>query len=543
MDVEEAFKVVGEMGIYQMYLCFLLAFLLMLYVAAEAVLLTLVGLSPAFQWDLQGLLANSSLANVSSMEEGQVLKHWLHEANQSEIHRHLQFSNRYSSVISEWYLVGDAEYEVSMANSLYFGGVLIGAVTFGQLSDIYGRKKIYLIGLAFDTVFAVATALVPTYQLFAVSRFLVGIMNGGCSLVAFVLLNEYVGTSYWSLTGTLGSFSFGVGIIVYAAIGYFIQSWRWLAFVANVLAVLVFFLSLFIPESPRWLYSRSRISEAEKVLSLISRRNKNSKSLISLSAPPIAKNRQKASSLDLFRHRVLLKRSLVMMYAWFVCSLVYYGLTLNAGNMDGNVYVNLGLSGVAELPSSPISFYLINRKWCGRRRSLSGFFFLGGIACVVIACVPEKQGTGLFAIVNKMTLSLLGKMAISAAFSIVYIYSSELYPTVVRNAGMGVCSMASRLGGILAPFIPSLKLIQWALPFIVFGTAGLSAGVLTLLLPETLLKTLPETLSDLEQDSPDVGYRRLGDEDLLLEPICRDSPTASGRRMRMSSSMQLNKHK
>lgn len=47
----------------------------------------------------------------------------------------------------------------------------------------------------------------------------------------------------------------------------------------------------------------------------------------------------------------------------FVCSLVYYGLTLNVGDLGGNIYANLALSGLIEIPAYPICIYLINQKW------------------------------------------------------------------------------------------------------------------------------------------------------------------------------------
>lgn len=47
----------------------------------------------------------------------------------------------------------------------------------------------------------------------------------------------------------------------------------------------------------------------------------------------------------------------------FVCSLVYYGLTLNVGDLGGNVYTNLALSGLIEIPAYPLCIYLINQKW------------------------------------------------------------------------------------------------------------------------------------------------------------------------------------
>ncbi|XP_039599751.1 solute carrier family 22 member 15-like isoform X2 [Polypterus senegalus] len=456
MEIEDAFKVVGEFGIYQMYLCIFLSFLLQVYVVTEAILIALVGVALPYQWDFEEKLINQTLTKqIHNGSHGFI--HWFHGASQSELRKHIHFNSSHTSIVSEWFLIEDLAYKVSLTSSLFFGGVLVGVLVFGQLSDVYGRKKMYL-------------------------------------------------------TGSLANIFFALGISIYALLGYFIQSWRILALAVNVQAVLVLSLSLFIPESPRWLYSQGRLTEAEAVLNFIAK--KNGKQTCILSFKHYSKN-QKGNVLDLICHRILLKRTLIMMYAWFVCSLVYYGLTLNVGNMAGNIYVNLALSGIAEVPAYPICIYLIGRKWSGRRRTLAGFFLLGGITCFAIMFLPKKKETGIFAVVNTVSLSLLGKTAISAAFNIVYIYSSELYPTVVRNMGMGVCSMASRIGGIISPFVPLLSQIEWYFPFVIFGAACLSAGVLCFLLPETLHMPLPETISDLYEEN----YRRLGMETLSLQNI------------------------
>lgn len=57
----------------------------------------------------------------------------------------------------------------------------------------------------FEVLFGYLTAFAPSYEVFALSRLLVGLMNGGIGLVCFVLVQEYVGRSYWAMTGTIGT--------------------------------------------------------------------------------------------------------------------------------------------------------------------------------------------------------------------------------------------------------------------------------------------------------------------------------------------------
>lgn len=488
MDIEAAFHTVGEFGPYQKRAVAVLV-LTQVYMACQSMLIVLVGYTPEHRVEKLDGGPSGHQGGVTFTEDG-------------------------DSIVTEWVLVRQQAYKVSLAGSLFFTGLLVGNVVFGPLSDKIGRKPVYLTGLFFEVIFGYLTALAPSYEVFAASRLLVGLMNGGIGLVCFVLSQEYVGKSYWAMTGTLTSMIFAVGIALFGALGYFVRPWRTLATVANSSGVLFFLLSVTLPESPRWLYSQGQTERAEEVLRFMAARNGNSASSLVLQPVGATKPGGTAGSrggvLQLALHPVLRLRTLVLMYVWYACSLVYYGLTLGAGDTSGSRFVNVAMYGLVELPAYPLCIYFINKSWAGRRKSMATFLWLAGSACFCTMLMPEDTGS----LLSVTSLALLGKLMVSAAFNIAYVYTSELYPTVIRNAGLGVCSMSCRVGGILAPFIPSMRALHTSMPFTVFCLSGLSAGCLGLLLPETLNRPVAETLEELS--SPSRG-RVLESKALLYE--------------------------
>ena len=158
--------------------------------------------------------------------------------------------------------------------------------------------------------------------------------------------------------------------------------------------------------------------------------------------------------------------------------------------MGNKICRSTAISGAVEIPSYVLTFFLL--AYLGRRRSLCGFMLLGGGALLLILVSSSFQG-----IVNGLVY--LSKFCIAASFSIVYIHSSEIFPTSVRNSAMGLVAVAARLGGILAPMMVNLKQFAPNLHFIVFGVLAFSAGVLNLHLPDTSGLPLPESLSDMRR--------------------------------------------
>uniref|UniRef100_A0A4W5N9E9 Si:dkey-119m7.8 n=1 Tax=Hucho hucho TaxID=62062 RepID=A0A4W5N9E9_9TELE len=96
---------------------------------------------------------------------------------------------------------------------------------------------------------------------------------------------------------------------------------------------------------------------------------------------------------------------------------------------------------------------------------------------------------------------MVGKFGITASLSIVYVYSAEVFPTVIRQSGIGMGSMCARAGGVLAPIIYLLRGVSKNAPMVLFGLCTLLGATLTLLLPETAHQPLADTIEDVEGSS------------------------------------------
>ncbi|XP_066300935.1 organic cation transporter protein-like isoform X1 [Branchiostoma lanceolatum] len=408
-------------------------------------------------------------------------------------------SQYHSSIFTEFDLVCDSNELNQFAQSMFMVGVLLGAVGSGQLSDMIGRKKTMFIGIFLQLISGVAVAFSPSYALFVVFRALVGVSTSAVFLPAFVIGTELVAPSMRTWAATLIEVFFATGFMLLALLAYCVRDWRTLQLVITLPNAVFIFAYPLIVESPRWLLSKGRDEEVAAIMRRAAKVNGVTlpdevftTKKVHIETP---KDERTYTVVDLVRTPNMAKKSLLVFINWLVITLVYYGLSLNTSNLGGDDYLNFFIGGVVEIPAYISSIYVVDTF--GRPKTHAGYMMIGAVGCIICPFLtapylPERLNP------LSITLAMVGKFGITAGFNIIYLWTAELYPTMVRNMGVGVSSMFARVGGIISPYVELSKSVWGPLPYIIFGALSFLAALAALLLPETLGAKLPVTLEDGE---------------------------------------------
>ncbi|XP_074541941.1 solute carrier family 22 member 6 [Halichoeres trimaculatus] len=400
----------------------------------------------------------------------------------------------HNTIVTEWDLVCDNAKLNNLGSSIYMSGLLLGAVVYGYLADKYGRRNVILVNLAIQAIFGVGAAFAPSFQIYTALRFVVGTTISGVIMNAFVLGTEWTGPKDRMMAGIITDYAFGCGYIMLAGVAYLIRDWRKLQLAISAPGFLFVFYVWVLPKSARWLMANDRKEEAWELIQKAAEMN----------GKPLTKDlelcqmykvdektgvKKKHSFIDLVRTPKMRRRSLIVFYLWFANVFVYYGLSLHISDFEMNIYLTQLIFGLVEMPARTITLFTLNRS---RKISQLAFLAVGGTACLLTIFIPDD----LYAV--KTGLAMTGKFGITASLSIIYVYSAEVFPTVIRQNGIGIGSMCARTGGVIAPMLHLMKSISPRAPMFLCGLCPLLGSVLTLLLPETANMPLPDTIEDIE---------------------------------------------
>jgi len=533
MEISELMTLLGEPSKYQSFLYFLL-WLCNSTVAMNHLIMSVFGATPPHSCKLPSGIQKNASTTPFAVKNGKTLS----EYDSCRVYKDYNSSletigclngwtfktqPKESSIITEWLLVCDDKYLGNLAVTIYFSGVMIGGIIFGMISDKYGRKKVLLFTMYAHILVGVAVSFIPNYAGFVILRFIIGFLMQGLQSSSFVLMIEMTPIKMRTTAAGMFEVFWAVGTIWMASLSWMIKSWRYIQLALSLPSLLTIIYLWVIPESIRWHVTHNRHKEALETAAKVAKYS--GKSLphdleIEVTTTICGKDPSEYNILDLFRTKIIRKRSMIMFYIWMTASVGYYGLSLSASGLTGNRYLNIFISSLVELPAFLMIIYILKRF--GRRYPLCFYFAIGGAACIVAASIPNKTKGGKDIKMVSTVFALFGKFFIAAGFASIFLFTSELFPTIIRNVAMGGCTFWTRVGGMVAPQI--LLISQYTfkeLPFLVFGGLSLVAAGVSLLLPETRGIRLPDTVEEVEGLKPvenelkESGDKKACNEDLI----------------------------
>lgn len=425
-----------------------------------------------------------------------------------------------STIVSQFDLVCADQWKQPFSSTVYFLGVLCGSFFAGQLSDRFGRKPVFFITMACQTIFTFAQVFSPSWTVFSILLFLSGLGQIGNYVSAFVLGSEILSGKVRVLYASLGvCLCFALGFLILPLFAYFLRDWKSLLLALSLPGLLYIPLWWFIPESPRWLVSQGRVEEAEAIVRNAAKKNhiEAPKDIFQNFIPDkettCSKEEESYNVFDLFRTSSIRNTTLILLIVWFTLLTGYYGLSLNSTQLSDNPYISAFISAAVEVPAY-ISAWLA-LAYLPRRYAASSAVLLGAVSLFLIQLVPQNLPE-LF-----IAMEMLGKYGFTTSSSIVFTYTTEIYPTAIRSTATGTCATISRVGSCIAPFVFQLGVYFKYLPYILLGSLAVVSAIATLFLPETFGKPLPETFDQMgkreRMTCPCIAQRETAEPVVLLE--------------------------
>jgi putative MFS transporter len=402
------------------------------------------------------------------------------------------------ALIGVWKL---APRTIGVLISSSFIGQIVGALFFGCLAERIGRLRCAKITIAVYSLMSILCAMSWNIPSLLAFRTIQGIGLGGEVPVAAAYINEISRAKGRGRFFLLYELIFPIGLVGASLLGFWLVprfGWRTMFLIGGLPAilVLVLFVGNILPESPRWLVTKGRFDEAEQIVEQMESAARSAGAVIPTTPEPLPiapSPRRETSWLELFRGIYRL-RTIVVWCIWITTYFVTYGVNTWLPTIFRTYYkysladalrygVIINLAGLA---GAFLCAMLVDHL--GRRPWFILAYTLG--AAPLMAIWLRGAGNPREVIV----LVAISFMFISGNSMLVYLYTTEIYPTRLRSLGTGAASAWLRVASAAGPAIVGFALAGYGVSgvFLLFGMISLAGAAISFRTVETRERMLEE---------------------------------------------------
>jgi MFS transporter, putative metabolite:H+ symporter len=365
---------------------------------------------------------------------------------------------------------------------LNLSGYVVGALILSPLADRFGRRDMLLVTLLITGLGSLYNAFAPDYTNFIIARIVTGVGVGADLALVASYVSEVAPsagrakyTSLIFIMSALGSFlgiwlglllttpatPFPLGLPFALASAGFENGWRWMYGIGALLALVGILLRFQLPESPRWLISRGRTSEAEQIVVAMEQRALRRLSEL----PPVGDElavteTDSATYIEILTTPTYLRRTIVLFLMWFISFITVYGIGVGLTSIlagmsypppEAGLIAAVGTFGFIAVAVFAYFFSesLERKYWLPISAVLT---ILGGLI-IALSGAGNFPGAAIGSIILFIGFNLFVPMC--------WAWSAENYPTRARTSGFALVDGIGHIGGgvgmlVLVPFMPTL---------------------------------------------------------------------------------------
>ncbi|XP_068152102.1 organic cation transporter-like protein [Drosophila tropicalis] len=411
----------------------------------------------------------------------------------------------YESYTSDMNWICDQAWKLTLGQSMFFVGSVIGTLSLGYLADIVGRLPILIVANVIAMLGNLLTIWGTNLILFCTFRLISGFATDSNFVMMYILVMEYLRPSLRTigLSLCIGIF-YCLGSMLAPWLAILVQSWRGFLLCTSLPLLLVPLFYFIVPESVQWLISKQKYDHAvaclKRVAQINGRQVNQSHFEEFIEECKFSQQHTKCTPnlLDLFNTSRLRRHTLILFFKSMVITLCYDAVSRNVQGLGISPFVMFSLSATTILPACLLLIALQDR--IGRKAMASMSLLLSGIFISVTGCILFAAATNTSEKTTTLlvSLSVIGRFGVTVAYNSGAQYATELIPTCVRGQGVAAVHVAGYAFTFFSAFILYTRSIFPPLPEVILGVISLLGAGLCLLLPETLNRTLPTSLEDGE---------------------------------------------